>query len=70
MLSTPVLASTSLKGLGFRTDSGLYFVHFIDEKSLLVFWRYRLWFYAYEELIVSIFTYCFKLYMKMPENVC
>lgn len=55
MLSTPVLASTSLKGLGFRTDSGLYFVHFIDEKSLLVFWRYRLWFYAYNINLYVLF---------------
>lgn len=47
MLSTPVLANTSLKGFGFKTDSGLYFVHFIEEKNLLVFWRYRLCFYAY-----------------------
>lgn len=38
MLSTPVLAN-NLKRLGFKTDSGLYFVHFVGDTSLLVFWR-------------------------------
>lgn len=70
MLSTPVLANNSLKGLGFKTDSGLYFVHFIEEKSLLVFWRYRLCFYAYKKLIISIFIYIFSLHRKLSENEC
>lgn len=47
MLSTPVLANT-LKRLGFKTDSGLYFVHFVGDTSLLVLWRYGLCFYAYQ----------------------
>jgi len=34
MLSMPVLANTSLKAVGFKTVSGLYFVHFIEEKGL------------------------------------
>lgn len=52
MLSTPVLADT-LKGLVFKTDSGLYSVHFVGETSLLVFWRYRLCFYAYQYHITA-----------------
>lgn len=47
MLSTLAFTNT-LKRLGFKTGSGFYFVHFVGDASLLVFWRYRLRFFAYQ----------------------
>lgn len=65
MLSIPVLANT-LKRLGFKTDSGLYFVHFVGDTSLLVFWRYRLVFCT--SILYQCLIYFFRLYMNTSEN--
>lgn len=60
MLSTPVLANT-LKRLGFKTDSGLYFVPFVGDTSLEVQTLFLCISVSYQCLI-----YIFRLYMKTP----
>lgn len=40
-LPTLALANTTSKGFGFKTASGMYFVHFTEEKGLLKFWMVR-----------------------------
>lgn len=41
MLPMLALANISSQGFGLETASGTYFIHFTEEKSLVVFWMER-----------------------------